>query len=209
MNTHTHIYTLRACTPTYAPTLAQCTPPNPYRAAHEHTDTAPSIMVNTSNSISFLDSWGLDRHGSDNPWFLTGCLPLQLPHFSLFPMKSAWAVTEHAAKIDSLTYYLLLFVSLYNVMFESHLYNKMTLLRSFRGWEDVTMIFASPKQQTLYFMTFSIFFWHQQVFLTTEIQLHLYLQVTSQINTNQTELWNAFNSNLYNSNTLFFRGFRL
>lgn len=100
-----------ACTRT--PT--QCAQ-NPYRTAHEHTDAAPSIMVNTSNSISFLDSWSLDRHGSDSPWFLTGCLapslplprppPFQLPHFSLFPMKSVWVVTEHAAKTDSLTYYL-------------------------------------------------------------------------------------------------------
>lgn len=50
--------------------------PNLYRTVHENADTAPSIMVNTSNSISFLDSWSLDRHSSDSPWFLTGCFPL-------------------------------------------------------------------------------------------------------------------------------------
>lgn len=60
---------------------------NPYRAAHEHASAAPSIMVNTSNSISFLDSWSLDRHDSDSTWFLAGCLPLQLPHFFFIPYE--------------------------------------------------------------------------------------------------------------------------
>lgn len=125
---------------------------------------------------------------------------------SLFPMKSAWAVTEHAAKIDSLTYYLLLFVSLYNVMLESHLYNKMTLLRSFRGLGDVTIISTSPDQQTLYFVRFSIFFWHQRVFLTAELREllfgHQFMEL--QMSLKPTRPANAFKSNLYNSNMLFF-----
>ena len=131
----THAAPARADKPTNARTRrqTQCAQ-NPYRTAHEHTDAAPSIMVNTSNSISFLDSWSLDRHGSDSPWFLTGCLAPSLPPSppppppppppfffplhsllvgshnaapnNLFPMKSVWVVTEHAAKTDSLTYYL-------------------------------------------------------------------------------------------------------
>lgn len=60
---------------------------NPCRAAHEHASVAPTIMVNTSNSISFLDSWSLDRHDSDSTWFLAGCLPLQLPHFFFIPYE--------------------------------------------------------------------------------------------------------------------------
>lgn len=95
--THTHMhthpiqansYTRRCIHPSYADTRTHTMYPNPYRAAHEHTDTAPSIMVNTSNSTSFLDSWSLDRHGSDSPWFLAGCLPLQLPHF----LYSLWSL---------------------------------------------------------------------------------------------------------------------
>lgn len=83
----------------------------------------PPIMVNTSKSISFLDSWSLDRHGSDSPWFPLWMPP---PHtssppptpFTSFPtfLYSLWSlpgrVTEHAAKIDCLTYYLLLFCKL-------------------------------------------------------------------------------------------------
>lgn len=125
---------------------------------------------------------------------------------SLFPMKSAWAVTEHAAKIDSLTYYLLLFVSLYNVMLESHLYNKMTLLRSFRGWGDVITISVSPDQWTLHFIWISIFFWHQQVFLATHVRkwllYHQFMEF--QMSIKPTRPANAFKSNLYNSNMLFF-----
>lgn len=101
---HTHIHTRKG---------AYCTQILP-RLSMKHADTAPSIMVNTSNSISFLDSWSLDRYGSDSAWFLTGCLaphtPLSASLLSLFPMKSVWVVKEHAAKIDSLTYYLLLFL---------------------------------------------------------------------------------------------------
>lgn len=95
-HTHTHTHTHRHSIQTSPRTHMRIRPhahtdtvyPNPYRTAHEHTDTAPSIMVNTSNSISFLDSWSLDRHGSDSPWFLTGCLPLQLPHF----LYSLWSL---------------------------------------------------------------------------------------------------------------------
>lgn len=199
--THTH---------THSGTHADTMCPNPCRAAHEHTDTAPSIMVNTSNSISFLDSWSLDRHGSDSPWFLAGCLPLQLPHFSLFPMKSAWAVTEHAAKIDSLTYYLFaFFVSLYNVMLESHLYNEMTPPRSFGGSRDATTISASPDQQTVS-CGFSIFFWHRRVFLTTRVQRCCFSAISSwsfrwgtKKKKKQARPWNAFKFNLFQFNDAF------
>lgn len=70
---------------------AYCTQILP-RLHMKHADTAPSIMVNTSNSISFLDSWSLDRYGSDSTWFLTSCLPsprpLQLPYF----LYSLWSL---------------------------------------------------------------------------------------------------------------------
>lgn len=89
VKTYTHTRTQRGTRKCIHPRAhADTMYPNPYKAAHEHTDTAPSIMVNTSNSISFLDSWSLDRHGSDSPWFLAGCLPLQLPHF----LYSLWSL---------------------------------------------------------------------------------------------------------------------
>lgn len=80
---HTHVSTL-------AHTHADTMYPNPSRSAHEHTGSALSIMVNISNSISFLDSWSLDRHASDSLWFLSGSLSLQLPHF----LYSLWSLFE-------------------------------------------------------------------------------------------------------------------
>lgn len=85
-------HALTARRPSHARTQAQCTQIlTGLRTSRE--TLPPSIMVNTSKSISFLDSWSLDRHGSDSPWFLSGCPPPPLPSTS-FPtfLYSLWSL---------------------------------------------------------------------------------------------------------------------